>query len=206
MAKRELDPGSARMRDTNHEVVSLTSAAEAASTLLTAVANVPSAVDPAVQARAQDLADYFRRAIDEVVAIHPEDASGVGVSTAMNELKAVVDAAEGATNTILGAAEQLDVLGASLPKGQAAEVAAITTAIYEASSFQDLTGQRIAKVCSILKAIEATLASLTAAVGYDPDPGESPGRRGAVGDDGLLDGPALPHASNTQEDIDALFD
>ncbi len=206
MADRDLVPGSARMRDTHHEVVSLTSAADAASTLLTALANVPSAVDPALQARAQDLADYFRRAIDEVVAIHPEDASGVGVSTAMNELEAVVDAAESATNTILGAAEQLDALGASLPKGQAAEVAAITTAIYEASNFQDLTGQRITKVCSILKAIEATLASLTAAVGYEPDPGESSGRHGAAGDDGLLNGPALPDASNTQEDIDALFD
>ena len=204
MANRAFVPGNACLQHAQHEAISLTSAAEAASTLLIALANAPGAVDSAVQVGARDLADYFRLAIDEIAAIHPDEASGVDIRTAVEELGAVVGSAESATHTILGAAEQLDALGASLPKKEAAKVAAITTAIYEASNFQDLTGQRLAKVCSILRGIEATLAKLTAAVGYEPDPDASPRQR--EGDDGLLNGPGLPHTSNAQEDIDALFD
>ncbi len=204
MANRALVPGKARVRDAHHEAISLTTAAEAAGTLLIALANAPGAADSAVQVGARNLADYFRRAIDKVAAIHPDEASGVDVRTALEEVEAVVGAAETATHTILSAAEQLDTLCAALPKKEAAKVTAITTAIYEASNFQDLTGQRLAKVCSILKGFEATLEKLTSAVGYEPDPDASP--RPCEGDDSLLNGPSLPHTSNAQEDIDALFD
>jgi chemotaxis protein CheZ len=82
-----------------------------------------------------------------------------------------------------------------------------TTKIYEACSFQDITGQRITKVVATLKAIDAKVAQMltafggrarvaTAAAPVVPalDAGES-----------LLHGPQLPAAAMDQTDIDKLL-
>ena len=47
----------------------------------------------------------------------------------------------------------------------AAKLQDATTRIYEACSFQDITGQRITKVVAALKAIEAKVAQIVATFG-----------------------------------------
>lgn len=194
------------MRDTNGERVSLNDAAGVASLLLGSGQNAKGA-DPADHGGVHDLANYVRHAKDAVAAARPEAILSHQVPTAMAELVAVVAATEEATGVFLEAAEQLETLSGDLPEEIAAKLTAIATAIYEASGFQDITGQRISKVRSVLKEIEDNVAKMTDAIGYQPDPGAPPSEPALEpGEPELLDGPALPGSAATQEDIDALFD
>ena len=79
-----------------------------------------------------------------------------------------------ATGVLCEAAEQVDILSEGLPRGITAKLTASTTAIYEASGFQDITGQRISKVQGFLKEIEDKVAKMTDAIGYQPDPDAPP--------------------------------
>jgi chemotaxis protein CheZ len=78
------------------------------------------------------------------------------------ELEAVVQATEEAANRILGAAEAIRSL-AMKRFGDHPAVAAIveqTHSIFEACSFQDLTGQRIRRAIDQLQSIEGSLAEI----------------------------------------------
>ncbi len=78
----------------------------------------------------------------------------------------------------------------------------VTTRIYEACSFQDITGQRITKVVGTLKTIEAKVAHiLHVFAGHaTADPRPPPVQEGS-----LLNGPQLPAQAMGQSDIDALL-
>ena len=206
------------MRDTNGERVSLNDAAGVASLVLGSERDAMAA-EPVDHKDLRHLANYVRHAKDAVAAARPEAILIDQVPMAMAELVAVVAATEEATGVFLEAAEQLDILSEGLPREITAKLTAITTAIYEASGFQDIIGQRISKVQGFLKEIEDKVAKMTDAIGYQPDPDAPPSEpapgaapRAAMGpgsepgDEDLLDGPALPGTGATQEDIDALFD
>jgi chemotaxis protein CheZ len=88
----------------------------------------------------------------------------------------------------------------------------VVTRIYEACSFQDITGQRITKVVTTLKAIEAKVAHIMDV--FQPDTkGErieavSTDRKDTSSPDptaSLLNGPQLPTNAMDQSDIDALL-
>lgn len=194
------------MRDTNGERDSLNDAAGVASLRLGSVQNAKGA-DSADPGDVRDLANYIGPAKDAVDAARPEAILSDQVPMAMVELVAVVTATEEATGVFLEAAEQLETLGEGLPEEITAKLTAITTAIYEASGFQDITGQRISKVRDYLRGIEDKVAMMTDAIGYQPDPSAPPSEPAPeAGDQDLLGGPALPGTGTTQEDIDALFD
>jgi chemotaxis protein CheZ len=83
----------------------------------------------------------------------------------------------------------------------------IATRIYEASSFQDITGQRITKVLKVLGTIEGKVGQMAVAIGYEADPNAPPPpEEPPDSEDSLLNGPSMPEVANTQADIDALFD
>jgi chemotaxis protein CheZ len=94
--------------------------------------------------------------------------------------------------------------------GAAAEtVASAVTRIYEACSFQDITGQRIGKVVAALKAIETRVAAVTAAFGRgDADAAPPPVEAEPTGrteGERLANGPQLPAAASSQADVDRLL-
>lgn len=190
------------MHGTNGEKASLSDAAGVASLLLGS-GQESTCADNGVR----DLATYVQRANDGVTAARPESIVIEQVPEALAELLAVVAATEEATGVFLEAAEKLDTLGENLPDEYTSKLSEITTSIYEASGFQDITGQRITKVRDVLKLIEDKVAKVTEAIGYQPDPSAPPPEDSTVTNEkDLLDGPALPEASVTQDDIDALFD
>lgn len=78
------------------------------------------------------------------------------------ELEAVVQATEEAANRILGAAEAIRMLATKRFGDHPATAAIIeqTHSIFEACSFQDLTGQRIRRAISQLQSIEGSLAQI----------------------------------------------
>ena len=82
------------------------------------------------------------------------------------------------------------------------------TKIFEACSFQDITGQRITKVVSTLKQIDEKVSDLLGVLakkmpGYEEvtEEGDSNGQS----DSGLVNGPQLPQNAITQDDIDKLL-
>jgi chemotaxis protein CheZ len=110
------------------------------------------------------------------------------------ELEAVVQTTEAAANQILEAAEAInECVRANIPdKTAMAAISAKIDAIFEACSFQDLTGQRVRRAIEHLQHVDEALAGLMASPGHEAKP--PPG--GTV----VSHGPDLP-----QNDIDALF-
>ena len=140
--------------------------------------------------------------------LHATQAGDIGQShipTATDELDAVVGTTEQATQTIMGACE--DIL--ETMKGQNPETSKIVETavvkIFEACTFQDITGQRIKKVVGCLKQIEAKTSSILRAI--EGELGDVTSHTDAAASKvvSLLNGPALPQAAVTQDDIDKLL-
>lgn len=151
----------------------------------------------------RDLSE-LRTAIEGFLAqmqdARPADIRRTHIPAAQDELDAVVSATEQATVAIMAACE--DILGAvkTAPEGVARAVEAAAVRIFEACTFQDITGQRIRKVTGSLRQIDAKISSILAAIGGEAaQPSPSP----AAG--GLLNGPALPQNAVSQDEIDRLL-
>lgn len=157
-------------------------------------------------AEVEGLGETIAAAKAEIAALAADDITASQLPSATDELDAVVAHLAAATETILEACEALDGASAGMAKPQAEALQAATLRIYEACSFQDITGQRITKVVSTLKAIEAKVARIVASFGPcrradgAPVPPEVPSI-----ETGLLNGPQLPAAAMDQADIDRLL-
>jgi chemotaxis protein CheZ len=165
--------------------------------------------------RPQDLAGVIdlratgRRILDdeEIKALRHGDSNEVSFTTAADELEEIVSESTTATNTIMGAAEAVEDMANKVDNPDiAARLREEATRVYEACTFQDITGQRIAKVVRTLQSIEKRVNTLALVCGADI--GEAPaGKPATENPDGkLLNGPALPSAAKTQDEIDRLFD
>ena len=149
----------------------------------------------------------MKRAKSEIAALRVDDINHSHIPAATDELDAVVEHTAEATNEILDSCETLEALQATL-SGEAAEtVAAAVTRIYEACSFQDITGQRIGKVVSALKAIERRVAAVTATFGRagGEEPAVEPEADGRTEGERLANGPQLPTAASSQAEVDRLL-
>lgn len=130
------------------------------------------------------------------------------------QLDAIVAATEGATNTIMESVEGIDDLmnqarAATADPAQTAIFDQVTdkvNAVFEACSFQDITGQRVTKVVNTLKFVEERINAIIFTWGKDEltkvvveikeekDP-----------DKKLLHGPQLPGQGVSQEDVDKML-
>lgn len=120
-----------------------------------------------------------------------------------SELLAVVSGTEQATQKILSAAEEIDVaannlsaaLDGKVEQGLAQDIQDLVIQIFEACNFQDLIGQRVAKVLTAMKFVEDHIARVLDEI------------KTAAVTAAALHGPRLDgdrgHAS--QDDIDAMF-
>lgn len=156
-----------------------------------------------------------------IAEVSLDDIRGNHIPVATDELGAIVLHTAAATDSILESCEMLDRLAATLDGVAAGVLQAATTQIYEACSFQDITGQRITKVVKALQAIEAKVLALSDAYAtpgaWDlasarPRPAASRSEalrsealRSEPEADPLLNGPMLPHAAMSQDDIDSLL-
>ncbi len=137
----------------------------------------------------------------EVAGVSVDSIRGRHIPSATDELDAIVEHTAIATNSILESCEALDALSNSLESEHAAILQGAITQIYEACSFQDITGQRITKVVKALQAIEGKVLELaggqSTGVIMHLDVGSAPGC--------LLNGPGLPAEAMDQDDIDKLL-
>jgi chemotaxis protein CheZ len=164
-----------------------------------------SVTEAVLLAELEALGREVRRAKAEIAALRVDDINASHIPTATDELDAVVSHTAAATNEILDSCEVLEALQPGLTGPQAEALSGAVTRIYEACSFQDITGQRIGKVVNALKAIERRVGAVTTTFGQragaPPEPADSPRTEGEA----LANGPQLPAAAASQEEIDRLL-
>jgi len=137
---------------------------------------------------------------------HPDKISGDIIPDANLQLDAVVKATENATNQILDSVEKIQAAAGAL-EGEAGEkIIAEVTKIFEASNFQDITGQRIRKVLNTLVDIEKSIKSLMEAISGKIEISViDVGKKDEDPDKALMSGPQLEEDKPSQDDIDKLF-
>ena len=156
------------------------------------------------------LANYIDTAKAEIAEIRADKINSEFLPEASDQLSAIVGATEQATNEIFEAVEAIEELTAKMAPEQSEQVTEAVTRVYEACSFQDITGQRITKVVTALQNVESMVNALLLAFG------EESGTRGTgdgsavpetIGrpDESLMNGPQLPDEATSQDDIDALL-
>ena len=148
------------------------------------------------------LSGHIRATRSEIGALRSGSGKSEMFSTTTDELEEIVTETARATNRIMDAAEAVEKVAATLEPGPANALMDATTSIYEASAFQDITGQRITKIVRALQSLEEKLAALASAFGPldDAFAAEAP-----EGDAALLNGPQMEKTAASQTDIDALF-
>lgn len=162
------------------------------------------------------LYDYMERIKEEIATVKHPGAPVDHFNKVADQLNAIVDATENATNTIMEATEesaslatdlrqriQIDEVDEALDK-----IVENSNKVFEACTFQDITGQRISKIVKTMNLLEGTLSSLVVIIGKDSiaalpvKEGEKEEKDGVV-----MEGPALEGEEQvSQADIDALFD
>ena len=163
-----------------------------------------SAQETSLLAEVEALGRTIACAKAEIAALRIDDITDNHIPFATDELDAIVEHTATATNAILGSCETLDEAAGGLSGEPAAKLQDATTRIYEACSFQDITGQRITKVVATLKTIEATVAQIVATFGRSDS--DRPVNIGAeAAEAALLNGPQHPTVAMDQSDIDKLL-
>ena len=148
------------------------------------------------------LSIFVSTARDEISGLEPDGRGGFASST--DELGEILDETKRAADQIMEAAESIEALACGTDPELSAALIKATTRIYEASAFQDITGQRINKVINALQQIERRLIALAEACGHAVEDGVP--KVAARATDRLLNGPQLAVNAASQDEIDRLFD
>jgi chemotaxis protein CheZ len=152
-----------------------------------------------------DLAKFIQKAKADIASIRPDEIKSKHIPGATDELDAVVGATEEATGAIMDACEKIQSLVEGQDRTLANDIVGQVTAIFEACSFQDITGQRIRKVVRALQEIDGKVIALLHAFGAEDMLNLTPSDDTRQGDERLLNGPQLDGQGVSQDDIDKLF-
>ncbi|MCR6661451.1 MAG: protein phosphatase CheZ [Asticcacaulis sp.] len=156
------------------------------------------------------IAGYIAKAKEEIREMRPHDISQERIPTAGAELEAITRDTENATHNIMNSAEammgfSIDQFGGDANAYKAA-VDDEVMKIFEACSFQDITGQRVSKVVNVLKQIEERVGKLANTLGVEDSTPQEMTAEEKRRHDLLLNGPAIGGPETKQDAIDAMFD
>ena len=169
--------------------------------VLTTISDELTAKETSLLREVEELGRMIASTKSEIAALRVDDITDHHIPFATDELDAIVEHTAHATDAILESCEMLDEVSSTVSGESAAKLQAATTKIYEACSFQDITGQRITKVVTTLKTIEQKIAHIIGAFGATA--AAARGSTGQVATDAdLLNGPQLPANAMDQSDID----
>jgi chemotaxis protein CheZ len=166
------------------------------------------AMDAKVYGELRAIAGYIETMRHEIGALQVNDLKETRIPAAGEELGAIVQATEAATHTIMECAETLMAADAGDPAAYKALVDEKMMVIFEACSFQDITGQRIAKVVETLQHIEqrvSRFADVMQAKDLDGFLTEREKARAERKEKLLLNGPQLAGQGVDQSKVDELF-
>ncbi|KTS20341.1 chemotaxis protein [Methylobacterium indicum] len=155
-----------------------------------------------------EIADYITKLKRGIAGLRAQELTRDRIPMAHDELGSVVAATASATNRIMESAESILALEAKSLEDYRRKVEAHIGDIFEACTFQDITGQRISKVVEALGQLEKRLSQFSTVVNVrdgeaELDPEEA--RRKARAEKLLLNGPQPKGPATPQDAIDALF-
>lgn len=116
------------------------------------------------------------------------------LETELKQLGEVVKETETAANSIMNSADEIRKIAQNVDVATARKLEAIATKIYEACSFQDLTGQRIKNIRNKL-----TLVSQNA------DCRSAPLESERTYEQSLMNGPQFSGSAPGQSEVDNMF-
>lgn len=169
-------------------------------------------IDSSIYREFREIASQISRTKSELGQLSTSDLRHERIPQAGLELHAIVEATEDATHRIMECAETIMTAD---PSDQATYHSIVNDnimAIFEACSFQDITGQRISKVVETLEIIDKRVNRFAKAIGADEtdiistELDEEETKREQRKKDQLLNGPAIDGSTVSQDDIDSLFD
>lgn len=149
----------------------------------------------------RDLHDLIQQTRADLAQARPQDINGTMVPNATDELDEVVEETAKATDAIMDACDVMQSL--DIPEPYKSAVVDQVTKIYEACSFQDITGQRIRKVVRTLRDIEGRIDNLL--VAFPAGEGEKDAVKESGSVSPLLNGPQLGGQGVSQDEIDKLL-
>ncbi len=133
----------------------------------------------------------------------PSDITGKHIPGATDELSAIVEATSEATGTIMDCCDAILEKASEVGGDNGDAVTAEVMKIFEACSFQDVTGQRVSKVVKTFNDIEEKIDKLVSVLGVKVS-GE-PQEDARSEDEKLLNGPQMADKAISQDDIDKLL-
>lgn len=158
---------------------------------------------------------YLQRVQTEIASIDRPADEEHDFGSMGDQLDAIVQATETATNTIMEAMEKNDEIVQKIrEKVKDPDVGALLDQInnnsgdvFEACSFQDITGQRVNKVVKSVTYVEQRVNALIDVMGRDSiESIDVVAETEKTEDEKLLEGPQLEGKGLSQDDIDSLFD
>jgi len=203
-----LDERTASLREKRGDNVAVDEIAGVVSSLVSGTVHDDEVGKVAVELK--ELLQYITAAKQELVGMQPKSLSNRDIPDANVELDAVIKASEDAASTIMDVGDTIGTIADEVDEELATKLNDAAAELFQASSFQDLTGQRITKVNTTLSHLEARLNALAEAIGDDfVEPSlediEVDDEGVAVHDEDLLHGPQLEGEGNSQDEIDAIL-
>jgi len=197
------------LRKQNTAALSLTDVASVTEVLIATTQLFFKSIDTSIYHECRSLSDYISNARKEIASLQPGDLESDRIPRAGLELDAIVQQTEEATNTIMEAAEEIMGADPANPEAYHSVTQDAVMRIFEACSFQDITGQRISKVVETLAHIENRVLELRNLLGVtedDIDEAKANAEPAEVShDEALLSGPALDGEGIDQSEVDALM-
>ncbi len=150
-------------------------------------------------------------AADALTALSDFEKNGLAFSDIAEEIEKVRAATQDAASAILAVTEDIENFADEEDGAMQAAVFDVTTAIYEACSFQDITGQRLTRVEDMLRHVELNITRAKAVLG-DADAiernaalSEELDQEDARKEEQILHGPQDAGTANSQEEIDKIL-
>ena len=166
------------------------------------------AMDTAIYGELREIATYITNMKSEIGALQANDLKSRRIPAACRELDLIVQSTADATNTIMECAEAIMAADASDHQAYKTFVDEKVILLFEACSFQDITGQRVRKVVDALQQIEARVTRFAHAINAKDAAGyadEAERRREERAKSLLLHGPQARAEASSQDAIDAMF-
>lgn len=216
IALADIESALKAMRQTEESDVSLNEIMKLAEVMASSFGTFFKSLDVSIYRELGDISATIRDMKADLQRVRPEELRQNRIPSAGHELDAIVSATEEATNQILESAESLMAADPSDTDAYQNAVNDHAMQLFEACSFQDITGQRISKVVETLQIIDERISRLTgildeagleSAEQVDEQTllSEEHAAREQRKKDLILHGPQLAGDGVDQTDVDALL-
>lgn len=160
-----------------------------------------------------DVASFIKKGRDELASNPPHEILEEYIPNANDELNAIINGTEKASNDIMDACDAIDQMLSGLDDEVKANIQEQTAKIFSCCGFQDITSQRATKIIRYLGEVEAKTVLLVGCFKnffdkdgtFDEELSKMEGLDERSEDQRLMNGPALEGEGLEQDAVDQLL-